>query len=75
MNAWEVEVNRLDLNRAVLRYDIEQMIEFCYNSFYLRKLEIQLQAIEYNIAIYRSIKPLVLKQVSHLLIIVDSPLF
>jgi len=75
MKPWEKEVHRLDLNRACLRYDIDVMIVTCYSSMFLRKLEISLQAVEYNIAVYRKIQPLHLKEVSHLLLPVDSALF
>lgn len=75
MNAWEKEVYRLDLHRACLRYDIDVMISTCYSSIFLRKLEITLQAVEYNIAIYRKMKPLYIKTVSHLLIPVDNAMF
>lgn len=75
MKAWEKEVYRLDLHRACLRYDIDIMIATCYSSMFLRKLEITLQAVEYNIAIYRKIQPIYLKQVSHLLIPIDDALF
>jgi hypothetical protein len=75
MKAWEKEVYRLDLHRACLRYDIDVMVATCYNSMFLRKLEITLQAVEYNIAIYRKMKPLHIKNVSHHLLPLDDTLF
>lgn len=75
MKAWEKEVYRLDLHRAYLRFEIEEMIFLCYNSFYLRKLEIQLNAVEYNIAVYRTKKPHYIREVSHLLFPLEWTLF
>lgn len=75
MKAWEKEVEKLDLHRAYLAYDIEVMIIDCYSSFHLRKLEITYQALMYNIAVYRKWKPVHIKEVSHLLLPVDETLF
>ena len=74
MMAWEKEVKKLDLHRALLRYDIDVMVHTCYSSMFLRKLEITLQAVEHNIAVYRKMKPLHIKMVSHHLIPVDNAL-
>lgn len=75
MTAWEKEVKKLDLHRALLDHDLEVMILTHYNSFFCRKLEITINAIIYNISIYRTIKPVYLKQVSHLLLPLDETLF
>lgn len=75
MTAWEKEVYRLDLNRALIRYDIDVIILTCYSRVFLNKLQITLLALEHNIGVYRQIKPLYIKEVSHLLIPVDDTLF
>ena len=73
MMAWEKEVYRLDLNRALLIYDFEQLLILAYSSMYARRLEIAIKALEYNIAVYRKMKPLHIKSVSHHLLIVEIP--
>ncbi len=75
MKAYEKEIEKLELHRALIAHDIEVMVCTCYNSFFLKKLEITFQSLNYNIGVYRSIKPLHLKQVSHLLLPLDETLF
>lgn len=75
MELWEKEVEKLDLHRALVRHDIDVMILTCYSAVFLSQLQITLLALEHNIKVYRTIKPSVLKQVSHLLTPVNDALF
>lgn len=75
MKRWEKEVEKLDLHRALIRYDIDVIILTCYSRVFLAKLQITLLALEHNIGVYRQIKPQYLKEVSHLLLPVDNALF
>lgn len=75
MTDWEKEVERLDLNRGILRHDLDVMVSTCYNSFYCRQLELTIQCLEYNIAILRTHRPPVLKKVQHLLLPINESLY
>jgi hypothetical protein len=75
MTAWEKEVYKLDVNRALLRYDIDVMIVTCYSTSFLQKMQITLLTIEYNISVYRKIQPKHIKEVSHLLMPIDEAMF
>lgn len=72
---WEKEVERLDLNRGILRHDLDVMVRTCYNSFYCRQLELTIQSLEYNIAVLRAHRPPVLKKIQHLLLPINESLY
>lgn len=75
MSAWETEVKRLDVNRGILRYDLDVMVATAYNSFYCRQLELTILSLEYNIAVLRAHRPPVLKKIAHLLLPINESLY
>lgn len=75
MKDWEKEVYKLDLHRALIRYDIDVMVLTAYSVVFLHQLQITLLALEHNISVYRTIKPNTLKEVSHLLTPYNDALF